>query len=204
MGVALLHPSVSSLHAELECSEGRWRLHDRGSLNGTFVAVQRIRRAVLVHGVALGFGEVRLWFSTTAPSGGVCTTGPGRTNRVERRQLAYRATVHCEVGIFVVQQRSDGGIVCYDDAVIELARLEFGLLQLLCERRAKAQEALLAYVPWHELANTLAFKSHDADSENVRELVRRVRKKLEAGGLARVIESRQGTGYRVAGVVEES
>ena len=79
---------------------------------------------------------------------------------------------------------------------IELAAMEFGLLQLLVERRRQVTDPELAYVAWHEIADALAFKSVQADSENVRELVHRVRRKLGGVHADDLIESKRGVGYR--------
>ena len=56
-------------------------------------------------------------------------------------------------------------------------------------------DAELAYVAWHEIADALAFKSVQADSENVRELVHRVRRKLGGVQADDLIESKRGVGY---------
>jgi DNA-binding response OmpR family regulator len=99
-------------------------------------------------------------------------------------------------------QRPAGGIVRVgDDTALELARLEFALLRILAERRLAQPDPELAFVSSPGLAELLDFRSHDADGENVRELVRRVRRKLKAEGLD-LIESRQGVGYRLAWSVE--
>ena len=77
--------------------------------------------------------------------------------------------------------------------------MEFGLLQLLVERRRSVTDAELAYVAWHEIADALSFRSVQADSENVRELVHRVRRKLGGVQADDLIESKRGVGYRLAG-----
>jgi DNA-binding response OmpR family regulator len=77
--------------------------------------------------------------------------------------------------------------------------MEFGLLQLLVERRRTVTDAELAYVAWHEIADALSFRSVQADSENVRELVHRVRRKLASVHADDLIESKRGVGYRLAG-----
>ena len=74
-----------------------------------------------------------------------------------------------------------------------------GLLQLLVERRRTVTDPELAYVAWHEIADALSFRSVQADSENVRELVHRVRRKLGAVQADDLIESKRGVGYRLAG-----
>jgi DNA-binding response OmpR family regulator len=85
------------------------------------------------------------------------------------------------------------------DTSIELAAMEFGLLQLLVERRRSVTDPELAYVAWHEIADALSFRSVQADSENVRELVHRVRRKLASVQADDLIESKRGVGYRLSG-----
>jgi DNA-binding response OmpR family regulator len=94
----------------------------------------------------------------------------------------------------------DGGVARAGDTVVALARMEFSLLTALVERRRAAADPERAYMPWAELAGSLEFKSTGpADSDNVRELVRRVRRKLSTAGLDDLIGSRQGIGYRLNG-----
>jgi DNA-binding response OmpR family regulator len=94
----------------------------------------------------------------------------------------------------------DGGVARAGDSVVALARMEFSLLTALVERRRRAADPERAYMPWAELAGSLEFKSTGpADSDNVRELVRRVRRKLSTAGLDDLIGSRQGIGYRLNG-----
>ena len=49
----------------------------------------------------------------------------------------------------------------------------------------------------HEIADALSFRSVQADSENVRELVHRVRRKLASVSADDLIESKRGVGYRL-------
>jgi DNA-binding response OmpR family regulator len=79
--------------------------------------------------------------------------------------------------------------------------MEFGLIQLLAERRRAAPDPEHSYVAWHEIAEHLAFDSVEADSENVRDLVRRVRRKLATLACGELIESKHGVGYRLSGAL---
>ena len=92
-----------------------------------------------------------------------------------------------------------GGVAKAGDTVIALAKMEFSLLTVLAERRKRVRDPDRAYVPWAELAASLEFRSVGADSDNVRELVRRVRRKLSIAGLESLVDSRQGIGYRLNG-----
>jgi len=101
-----------------------------------------------------------------------------------------------------LMQREPGGLVCADGAEVLFARTEFALLRVLVERRRAVSDADDAFVRWVDIAASLSFRSLAVDSENVRELVRRVRRKLALAGLADLIESRQGTGYRLSGTLQ--
>ena len=103
----------------------------------------------------------------------------GRTAPTRRDELVFSAKVTTPRGHQLdLRQRVDGGVLRIGESSIELAAMEFGLLQLLVERRRTVTDPELAYVAWHEIADALSFRSVQADSENVRELVHRVRRKL--------------------------
>jgi len=195
---AVLHHSVSALHAQIECSDAAVaRVVDRGSLNGTFVNGERIRNGKLFDGDVLQFGDVCFFFSTTpvpavTPQGGTGRTVPNRTD-----ELVFSAAVQAADRQLELVQRMGGGIARMNQTEVELGRLEFALLQLLVERRAEKRDPSLSFMSSQELSRQLDFQSVDADSDNVRELVRRVRRKLKGAGIPELIESRQGAGYRL-------
>lgn len=196
--LAILHHSISALHAQIECSEGSVaRVVDRGSLNGTLVNGERVRSIKLFDGDVIGFGDLRFFFATSPmpaiPGGG----GTGRTVPSKSEQLAFTARLQVADRVVELIAGAAGGIARAGDIEIELGELEFSLLRCLVERRAERRDPALSFLSSKELAEVLAFQSVDADSDNVRELVRRVRRKIKRSGLADLIESRQGSGYRL-------
>ena len=199
--LAVLHASVSSEHATLKLANGTWSITDNSSRNGTEVDDQRITAtAPLAKGVKIRFGDVRFYFWPESLPKMEAPRGQGRTAPSHRDELVFSAKVVTPRGHHLdLRQRVDGGVLRMAEASIELAAMEFGLLQLLVERRRLVTDAELAYVAWHEIADALAFKSVQADSENVRELVHRVRRKLGTLQADDVIESKRGVGYRLAG-----
>lgn len=204
-GVALLHHSVSALHAQIELASGRWRVLDRGSLNGSWVGDQRVREAELQGGDRIGFGDVWFYFSEGRLPSVQQKPGTGRTVPSRGKQIAFSAVLRGEGNQIELHQRAAGGIARWgEETSLEFARLEFGLLVILAERKLTHSDPELAFVSSHELADQLDFKSRDADGENVRELVRRVRRKLRAEGIGDLIESRQGVGYRLAWDIEKT
>ena len=196
--LALLHHSVSALHAQIEAAENAVaRVIDRGSLNGTFVNGERVRSAKLFDGDIVGFGDLRFFF-TTAPLPAIGNDqGTGRTVPSKANDVLFSVRIQAADRVVELIQGSVGGIARADQLEIELGELEFGLLQTLVERRAERRDPALSFVSSRELATALSFQSVDADSDNVRELVRRVRRKIKGAGLADLIESRQGSGYRL-------
>jgi hypothetical protein len=198
---AVMHASVSSTHAELRNTGGAWSLVDLESRNGTTVDGKPAQGA-LRPGQTIGLGEIRFYFWAPALPAPERPTGRGRTAPTRRDAIVFAAHVTTQDGRTVeLSQRTDGGFARAAASVVELARMEFGLMQLLAERRRAATDPEHGYVAWHEIAEALAFDSVEADSENVRDLVRRVRKKLGTLGCGELIDSKHGVGYRLSGAL---
>lgn len=201
--IAILHASVSSEHAILQRAGATWKIVDQSSRNGTEVDGARGTELALAAGSTIRLGDVRLYFWPEALPRTESPRGAGRTAPTRRDELVFSARVTSPRGHALdLRQRVDGGVLKLDQSSIELAAMEFGLLQLLVERRRLVSDPELAYVAWHEIADALAFKSVQADSENVRELVHRVRRKLASVQADDLIESKRGVGYRLAGSPE--
>jgi pSer/pThr/pTyr-binding forkhead associated (FHA) protein len=200
VAVAVLHASVSSEHAALNARANTWVIVDNGSRNGTEVDGARATETELRPGAAIRVGDVKLYFWPEALPKIEAPRGSGRTAPTRRDELVFSAKVTTPSGHMLdLRQRVDGGVLRIGETSIELAAMEFGLLQLLVERRRIVSDAELAYVAWHEIADALSFRSVQADSENVRELVHRVRRKLAGVHADDLIESKRGVGYRLAG-----
>lgn len=197
--LAVLHASVSSEHASIK-NTGSWVIVDNSSRNGTEVEGSRVTEQELASGATIRLGDVKFYFWPEALPKIDPPRGSGRTAPTRRDELVFSAKVTTPRGHQLdLRQRVDGGVLRISDSSIELAAMEFGLLQLLVERRRAVTDAELAYVAWHEIADALSFRSVQADSENVRELVHRVRRKLASVNADDLIESKRGVGYRLAG-----
>jgi pSer/pThr/pTyr-binding forkhead associated (FHA) protein len=198
--IAVLHASVSSEHATLRRDNGAWHVVDHTSRNGTEVDGTRVTDHALAAGATLRLGDVKFYFWPDPLPKLDPPRGSGRTAPTRRDELVFSAKVTTPRGhLLDLRQRVDGGVLRIAESSIELAAMEFGLLQLLVERRRTVTDAELAYVAWHEIADALSFRSVQADSENVRELVHRVRRKLANVQADDLIESKRGVGYRLAG-----
>jgi hypothetical protein len=203
--LTILHASVSVQHARLERVNGVWHVFDRGSRNGTAVDGTRVEKEAPLHdGCRLRIGEVELFFVERELPQGRSPSGPGRTTPSRKDRLAFVASFENPDGqTLQMAQRVEGGMVKQGDRQADLARLEFALLRVLAMSSREAETPELAYMAWSTVAEKLEFRSHEADSENVRELVRRVRRKLQQAGLPDLIESRHGLGYRLAPAYKE-
>ncbi len=69
-------PSVSSHHADLFLEAGRYRLHDAGSTNGTYVNGTQITEAILRHSDELRFGSVEGVFLSEAEAAALSQPPP--------------------------------------------------------------------------------------------------------------------------------
>ncbi len=128
----------------------------------------------------------------------VATSHPSSLPHVEPHDAAVVFTTMAGRIVELTAQET-GGVARVGDAVVLLARMEYSLLHVLTERRRLVRDPERAFVAWSEIAHSLDFRSVGADSDNVRELVRRVRRKLSSAGLDDLIDSRQGIGYRLNG-----
>jgi DNA-binding winged helix-turn-helix (wHTH) protein len=167
---------------------------DLGSRNGTAVAGVSARPdAPLVAGQPVRLGEVVLGFSLgLAPL-------PRRRRRATSPCPPLVVTVETDAGTFEfssAEVRSAAGAVALAPREVEL------VTALIARRRVHHPE--LAFVRGAELADSLGFQSIDADDENVRELVLRVRRKLRSIGGDRLIETRRNAGYRLAGALRRA
>ncbi len=194
--VAILHPSVSASHARIQREGSTWYLIDAGSRNGSAVDDLPVTRAPLRPGARLRLGEVALYFW---PS-------PILARPRRRRRTTQPVVLPSGFGIQIPEtgarldlwRRDAGGVLRDGERAIELTGLELRLLQVLALRRLAALDVELAYVRSTELAAELGFRSIDADGDNVRELVMRVRRKLRGARIGELIGSRRGVGYRLS------
>lgn len=212
--LAILERSVSTEHAIIELHGGRWRLRDQGSRNGTTLDGQRAEgRAYLQSGDALGFGEVSFYFvagrelpalgapahAETADASAAHATRLTLTHRENPRTIVLitqtARTTEPRIGLALACDHADA-----DWADLALSPMEFELLSVLAERCAETRTEPSTYarcVSSRELARALPFQSAYPSDENVRQLVRRLRKSLARFGVEDLIDTVQGRGYLV-------
>src|ERR1700744_2624546 len=94
--IQIIDRTVSGFHAELISEHGHYRLHDRGSSNGTYVNGQRVSDYHLNEACTIGFGTVEAQFSPEEISSNEeAETFPsrGEVNAVRQENAEMRATV---------------------------------------------------------------------------------------------------------------
>ena len=204
-GLTIMHHSVSARHARILFDEYNAILMDTGSLNGTHINGTRMREARLRSGDRVVFGEVTLLFTDrAAPTSGL-PHGVGGTVPIKKSafiSMAVRLRKDGQVADLL--QRGDGGVIRTDSGALDLAQLEFALLRTLIEEALRATDREFHFIATDTLLRGLDFRTLAPTSENLRELVRRIRRKLKRLGLDGVIESKRGVGYRLGWHVESS
>ena len=200
--VVVLHSSVSRLHAAFELRANIWWITDRSSRNGIEVDGHRLVNGCLDRGSILRMGDVALYFwPDVFPKTEL--RGAGDTGPARRVELAVGVSAVTSRGQrFDLSERGGGGLLRLGSSAVQLAPMEFALLQLLIEGR-RTQDVQHGWVSWSEISRGVCFDSISAESDNVRELVHRVRRKLEVAGAFGLIESKRGVGYRFTGTLAE-
>lgn len=94
--IQIIDRTVSGFHAELISEHGHYRLHDRGSSNGTFVNGQKVSDYHLTEACTISFGTVEAQFSPEdVATVEEAETFPsrGEVNAVRQENAEMRATV---------------------------------------------------------------------------------------------------------------
>lgn len=91
----IIDRTVSGFHAELILENGHYRLHDRGSTNGTFVNGQPATDFHLREACKISFGTVECEFDPAVETSGVGESVPTREeiNAVRQENAGLRATL---------------------------------------------------------------------------------------------------------------
>jgi adenylate cyclase len=95
--IQILDRIISKEHAQiLRLPDGRYRLRDLGSLNGTYVRNERVSEHVLVHGDEITLGATRLVFVTATATDQVLqrvTIKPGDNESHIRQRIAAQPSI---------------------------------------------------------------------------------------------------------------
>src|SRR5258708_11423006 len=94
--IQIIDRTVSGFHAELVSEHGHYRLHDRGSSNGTFVNGEKVSDYHLNEACTISFGTVEAQFSledVAAAEEAETFPSRGEVNAVRQENVEMRATV---------------------------------------------------------------------------------------------------------------
>ena len=194
--IAVLESSVSRRHAEFRKSDGdkAWRLVDLGSTNGTFVEGKRISESTpLSEGDRVMIGEVGFAFITR------------QSGLFELKVTASQAWVGTSepsgpTVVLLGSAPSGGGIVEHTGAYVELGPTQYTFLEYLAKRwleDADKDGQLRGFVQAIELFSELPWETPYPEANNVKQLVRRVRRSFDRAGRQTPVEGRKGFGYRL-------
>jgi hypothetical protein len=195
--IAILEHSVSRLHAELRQQAGDWVLRDLGSTNGTFIDGERLaaprsvadRQLVAIGNVAFVFVLDR------------ATVAMRRASAPASTVQQVSAMPRVAGGLRMLETAAgEGGVVELGSSSVQLGVTQLSLVMLLASRyRADRgrDPAVRGFVRAIDLITELPWDTPQPGDNNVKQLVRRVRRSLARLALEDAIESRHGFGYRL-------
>ena len=158
--IQIIDRTVSGFHAELISEHGHYRLHDRGSSNGTFVNGQKIADYHLNDACTITFGTVEAQFSPEAvPASEEAESFPTRSeiNAVRQENADLRATVAAlreETNALRQARPAEGG-----DAALVVGKDAFD--KVVAEREKLKEERLAQEEEMNRIRTDLAVLKRD-------------------------------------------
>ncbi len=206
-GIAILHHSVSLAHAHIEKPDiGETLVIDRGSLNGTFVNGEQIAHpTALFDGDVVQFAQIAFYYAKEISIKRERAQTVGGTIRVDTIAAPFVTRLMVADTQTELIEKPPGGLLRSECGTVNLSKMEFSLLRVLAqdllENDLLENDTGRDYLPSRVIATALDFQSIDAGSDNVRELVKRIRRKVKAIGIGQLITSRPRHGYRLAATI---
>ena len=203
--ICILTGTVSRRHAEIVRIGGTWRLRDHASTNGTRVDGEQVAGEIELHDRQhVAIGRVAFYFVADATG----MPAVSRANSVTLRPPSENEGATVEFAaqpdevVFELQQPTGGGgaMMRVAGTNVQLTIAQQELMSMLVERMLAELDldaSIRGFVTTEELQDRLSLESSAAAADNVRQLVRRVRKLLVKAGVGDLIESRPGHGYRL-------
>jgi len=203
-GLSVLESSVSRQHAELSMLDDTWSVRDLGSRNGTVVGATKVGASKvttepvgLTSGDMLVCGDVAMYFVVHERLlDGVLVAGA--STRPSQDHLGPRLE-ELKIRLSVPTDHA-GGAVELGGASVYLSPIQFELVGVLVDRmldEPTIPPAVRGFVSSGTLLKTLTWSTPYPIDNNLKQLVRRVRRAMSEAGLGDLIESRQGFGYRL-------
>ncbi len=199
--------SISRTQARIALGPSGWTIQDLASANGTYVDNVPAKSALPVRSsniVRMGF--LKFYFieqATALPLGLDDIAQTARPGPAVTLDTAQAAELGPREVTFKLSEPSGGGagVVEIGGIPVHLTLAQYELVSRLVARMVDAAsepEAGRGFISSDELASVLSLDSQRPDDDNVRQLVRRVRRALQKAGIGDVIESRYGLGYRLS------
>jgi pSer/pThr/pTyr-binding forkhead associated (FHA) protein len=177
--VQIIDRTISGLHAELILEDGHYRLHDRGSSNGTFVDGQRVTDFHLTEPCQISFGSVTCEFdprATETPEEANAETLPNHGEVVAIRE--ENATLKARVEALQTELAALQRIQAAPDAEDPTATLKSDFAKLLAEREAWQVQQQQQTQEIARLKTDLAVLQRDR--ENLQRALGNTRRELDA------------------------
>lgn len=226
-GLAIRECSISRHHARIELAGPMWTIEDLGSANGTFVDSRPVTDIVaLRHGSCVKFGEVELYFLAHVPPISIAPLAEVQTRQIPCIRAEgsgpfnlasltgtdpHRSTatstappLSANFSLEIYEPSGGGGgFVEVDGRRAQLSLAQFELLSLLMRRTAQGASqppALRGFVRAAELVEALPWDTLRPTENNVKQVLRRLRRVLLKLARRDLIESRHRSGYRLRAI----
>jgi hypothetical protein len=192
-GITILDASVSRMHARLFRHSETWRLRDLGSANGTSVngvsiTECEVRPGDVIHVASIGFAFVHA--TARRPSAAALEIA----TRVQPGDSAAPKSK-----AVTILSSGSGGFIEIEHVRARLSPPQIALVELLASRMIaeRAQpEPMRGFVRSAELRVKLGSGTELLEG-GIKQLIRRVRRRLLELGCGDLIEARRGHGYRL-------
>lgn len=197
-GITILDAGISRAHARLSRVQGGWRLRDLGSSNGTFVNRGAITECEVRSGDRVYFGSIGFYLMlglNAVPSQAV----PDLSTRIQAEHEVAKTPRGLPI-TFIEPTGGGGGIIEIEHVRARLSPSQLELVEVLARRMLaeKDQPApVRGFVRSSELLGTLSWDTSTPVDSHIKQLVRRVRRRLMELGFGDMIEARHGFGYRL-------
>lgn len=217
VGVVLMHGLVSRRHSVIaRADDGGWSVADAGSSNGTFVNDRPIATATpVVPGDRVRIGGIGFFFvkddgtlldevasSPTVPPDALRVPAhtPPRVEAIASEPPVTSPLLPLAALRLTGAPSSGGGYLAVDSRQVQLTDTQFELLATLSQRlrdEASVHALVRGFVTTGQLIADLPWHCPDPGENHLKQLVRRTRLAVLSVGLADLIESRRGFGYRL-------
>jgi hypothetical protein len=209
---------------------GAWTLRDLGSANGTYLDDRLVEGAApLQEGDRVRFGHIAFYFvedisrlppprpgrtatatinpawATLPPIEAAPPPVPQRAPEPDEQADPDHTNVGLPVMTFKLHEPTGGGggLVEVDGKQVQLTTTQFELMALMVRRMAAEvhqPELVRGFVRSSELIADLSWDTREPSENHVKQLVRRVRRRLVESEIGDLIESRHRFGYRLRAI----